>query len=427
MHTAANPVRVAWLIPEYPRQSHTFFHRELVALRRLGVDVKIYSTRLLKEPAQHSWAAQAIAETTYLHPPRVAGMLGALGTILKAGPRGWARVLRAIATAEVPGPRDRLRLGALVFYGAELAGFMRRDGRAHVHVQLCSDTAHVALFAKLLAGTSYSISHHEFLKEFGPNQKQKWENASFGHTISQVHLDELRTELHAAVPGEMVVAPMGIEPEKFVRSRPYEPWTGTGDFRIFSCGRLTMGKNQEALLRALALVRAAGIPATLTLAGSDESPGQFYLRRLEALITELSLGPYVTMLGQASEEVVREQLERAHVFALTSLHEGVPVVVMEAMAMELPVVVTDVGGMRDLVTDGREGILVQPGSAELVAHGLEKVARSPELACSVSQIARAKVLAGFHSGVSARALADLLTRNLRIPAAPRFRPEAEPG
>jgi glycosyltransferase involved in cell wall biosynthesis len=414
MESAPSAVRVAWLIPEYPRQSHTFFHRELVALRRMGVDVAIYSTRLLPKPAQHPWAAQAIAETTYLHPPRPDGILNALGTVLKAGPLGWARVLRAIASADVPGLKDRLRLGALVFYGAELAGFMNKDGRQHVHVQLCSDTAHVALFAKLLAGKSYSISHHEFLKEFGPNQRQKWQNASFGHTISHVHLDELRSELGGAVPGDMVVAPMGIEPDKFVRRKPYQAWTGTGDFRIFSCGRLTMGKNQETLLRALARLRQAGVPAKLALAGSDESAGQFYLGKLQEIMRELDLVAHVTMLGQASEDVVREHLESAHAFCLTSLHEGVPVVVMEAMAMEVPVVVTDVGGMRDLVSDGVDGIVVKPGDVDVVFQGLERVARAPELARKLSQAARAKVVSGFHSGVSARALADLLARNLPV-------------
>jgi colanic acid/amylovoran biosynthesis glycosyltransferase len=412
MTSTASRSRVAWLIPEYPRQSHTFFHRELVALQRLGIDVAVFSTRLFAKPAVHSWAPQAIAQTTYLHPPTGRAALAALGVVLKAGPRGWARVVGAIVAADMPGLKDRLRLAALVFHGAELAALMSRDNCAHVHVQLCSDTAHVALFAKLLAGKSYSISHHEFLKEFGPNQRQKWENASFGHTISHVHLRELREQLGHAVPADMIVAPMGIEPDQFVRRRPYEPWTGSGDFRIFSCGRLTVGKNQEVLIRATALLRNEGIPAVLTLAGGDDSPTQTYLRHLEVCTRELGLEPYVEFLGQASEDVVRQHLEDAHAFSLVSLHEGVPVVVMEAMAMEIPVVVTDVGGMRDLVDDGKEGLVVPPGDPQVVFNRLLGLARSPALAKSFGPAARAKILAGFHSGVSARALADLLARNL---------------
>jgi glycosyltransferase involved in cell wall biosynthesis len=273
------------------------------------------------------------------------------------------------------------------------------------------------MFAKLLGGVSYSISHHEYLTEFGPNQKQKWMHARFGHTISRVHLDELRAKLGSAVPDDMEIAPMGIEPENFARRRPYEPWNHEGEFRVFSCGRLSRGKNQLLLIQAVAKLRNDGIPATLTLAGGDESPGKVYLAELQKLVSELKLEPYVRFLGQTAENDVIANLEIAHVAALASLHEGVPVVIMEAMAMDLPVVATDVGGMRDLVLHAEEGLLVPPGDTDAMADALSLVAHSPVLARGMGAAARLKVIKGFHSGVSASALAAQMARHLEAPSA----------
>jgi glycosyltransferase involved in cell wall biosynthesis len=412
MNSVSDGLRVAWLIPEFPRQSHTFFHRELVALRRLGFDISVYSTRQPSKPAVHSWASKAIADTTYLHPAGLAGVIAALRTIVTAGPWRWIKVAQALATADVPTVTERLRFIPLVFYGAELSGLMDLDKLEHVHVQFCSDGAHVALFAKLLGGKSYSISHHEFLAEFGPNQRQKWQHASFAHTISRTHLDELRSELGSWVPADIAVAPMGIEPDIFLRQRGYQSWTGGGEFRIFSCARLTAGKNQKALLLALHRLLKSGVAAHVTLAGIDESPGRFYQRQLEEVIGELELGPHVTMLGQIPEEQVRQQLELSHAFALASLHEGVPVAVMEAMAMSVPVVVTDVGGVRDLVSDKVDGVVVAPGDVDSLFEGLLWLARNPELASSISAVAREKITSNYHSGISAEALAGLMVRNL---------------
>jgi colanic acid/amylovoran biosynthesis glycosyltransferase len=254
------------------------------------------------------------------------------------------------------------------------------------------------------------------LAEFGPNQQQKWRHACFGRTVTTVHLSELRAQLGHAVPADMVVAPMGVAAGSFTRAHPWLPWRGDGDFRIVCCGRLTPGKHQALLVQAVARLRQQGIPAALTLIGSDQSGGQYYARSLEQLVAELDLGGAVRLLGQAAEHEVRAELERAHVFALASLHEGVPVAVMEAMAMALPVVVTDVGGVRDLVADGDDGLLVSAQDLTGMTAALARIAHSPELAQRLGAAASAKVARCFRSDVSARVLADRLRHHLQRPS-----------
>jgi glycosyltransferase involved in cell wall biosynthesis len=107
---------------------------------------------------------------------------------------------------------------------------------------------------------------------------------------------------------------------------------------------------------------------------------------------------------------VRERLEAAHVFALASLDEGVPVAVMEAMAMEMPVVVTDVGGARELIDDGVDALLVPPEDAAALADRIDGVLRDPAGATRLGAAAREKVAASFHHTRSAQALADGLRR-----------------
>ena len=116
--------------------------------------------------------------------------------------------------------------------------------------------------------------------------------------------------------------------------------------------------------------------------------------------------------GAVSETRVREGLENAHVFALASLNEGISVAIMEAMAMEMPVVVTDVGGNHELITSGRDAILVPPERPDLMAAEIAALDADPGHALRLAQASRARVAADFHHRRSAEAVADGLARSL---------------
>ncbi|MEM7312626.1 MAG: glycosyltransferase, partial [Planctomycetota bacterium] len=130
-----------------------------------------------------------------------------------------------------------------------------------------------------------------------------------------------------------------------------------------------------------------------------------YHDMLIELIETLNLQSKVRLLGAVSEDVVRSRMEQAHLFALASLHEPLGVVFMEAMALELPVVATNAGGVTELITDGIEGYLVPPKSSDAIAEVISQLIQQPTLAMDMGIAGRQRVEKSYHSGVSAEVIA----------------------
>lgn len=406
-------LKIGFFIPEFPGQTHIFLWRERQALAELGIEADLVSTRPPpRAVASHAWAAEAQARTRYLMPLGAEGF-GIVAELLRSGPAGWARGLGAALSAEAQGVKGRLRMLALLAMGARLKRIARQQGWNHVHVHSCADSANIAMFAERLGGPGYSLTlHGPTLEGYGPNQRQKWRHARFATIISQLLTRVAEREIGTDRPAVINVAPMGVDLDQIRRRTPWQPPAPGEALRIFSCGRLNAVKGHDHLIETVALLRARGIDARLEIAGEDEQGGSGYHRQLDALIAGKGLGDAVTLLGAVSEDRVREGLERAHVFALASLNEGISVAIMEAMAMEMPVVVTDVGGNHELITSGRDAILVPPERPEIMAEEIARLHADPEEARRLAQASRARVAAEFHHRRSAEAVADGLARTL---------------
>jgi len=396
-------MKIGYFIPEFPGQTHIFFWREMQALREIGVEPAVVSTRLPhRSLISHPWAAEAQRDTEYLFPPKARSVLGAVWTLLRAGPLGWWRASATLVASE-GSFLARIRLLLLMFVGAELAWLARRKGWTHVHVHSCGNSANIAMFARRLTGLPYSLTLHGPLRDYGPNQKQKWVHSAFALVITRKLREEVRKELAGFLPSEIALAPMGVDLKRFQKGPSYLPWTGSGPFRLFSCGRLNPCKGHDDLLRAVAQLRGKGMDARLTIAGEDDVGG-ICRQGLETLSRELGLGDNLKLLGAVSEDEVRCQLSAAHAFVLASLDEPLGVATMEAMALQVPVVVTGSGGVAELVDDGVDGILVPPRDPEKMAGALLRLLADPGLAAKLSQAGRTKIESSFHSGVSAATL-----------------------
>lgn len=406
-------LKIGFFIPEFPGQTHIFLWRERQALAELGIEAELISTRPPpRAVASHSWAAEAQAQTRYLMPLGGEG-LGIVAELLRSGPAGWARGLGAAMTAEAQGLKGRLRMLALLAMGARLKRIARQQDWNHIHVHSCADSANIAMFAERLGGPGYSLTlHGPTLEGYGPNQRQKWRHARFATIISQLLTQVAEREIGADRPAVINVAPMGVDLDQIRRQAPWQPPAPGEPLRIFSCGRLNAVKGHDHLIQTVALLRTRGIDTQLEIAGEDEQGGTGYHRQLDALIAEKGLSDAVTLLGAVNETSVREGLERAHVFALASLNEGISVAIMEAMAMEMPVVVTDVGGNHELITSGRDAILVPPERPEVMADEIARLHADPDEARRLAQASRARVAADFHHRRSAQAVADGLARTL---------------
>lgn len=408
--------RIGYFIPEFPGQTHIFFWREMAALESMGIEVDLVSTK--RPPSKimsHIWTVEAQQRTTYLFPPGE-NLIATFLEILRCGPGGWFRCLWAILRARQVTLSERLRLFALAFIGAELSYLARVRRWKHLHVHSCADAANVAMFASLISKLPYSLTLHGPIIDYGPNQEQKWRFAAFGIVITKKLYNEVNKCLAGYLPQKVEIAPMGVDPSHFNRKAVYSPWNGNEACRIFSCGRLNLCKGHADLITAIDLLKKRGFNVYLEIAGEDEQGGNGYRKELEKLIERLSLKDCVRLLGAVSEDTVKESLEKAHVFVLASLHEPLGVAIMEAMAMQLPVVVTGSGGVKELVDDGVDGILIQPKNPEEMVDAIAKVLQNKELALSLSKESRKKILAKFHHRLSAEVLVRCLKELTQQPS-----------
>lgn len=402
---------IGYLIPEFPGQTHNFFWRERQALQEMGIATRLVSTRRPpKGIVSASWARQAETETTYLYPFSLPDFFKAVKLIMAAGPRAWYRCAKLIIGASGMSPWQRLRLTVLVPFAAKLARIGELQGWSHVHVHSCADAANIALLASRLSACTYSLTLHGRLSTYGANQAEKWSHAAFAIVVTHRLHEEAVSFLGAHLPEHLEIAPMGVNVDTFGRRSPYIPQEGAGELAIFCCGRLNQGKGYAYLVDAVGMLRQQGVGVRVEIAGEDEQGGAGYRKVLERQILESGLGDIITLLGAVPEERVRECLEKAHVFVLASLDEAVGVVLMEAMAMGVPVVATDVGGVSELVDANVDGILVPPGDPGVIAGAVMKLAQDPELAGRLSNSSRQKIIRLFNHRRSAQAIARLLTR-----------------
>lgn len=403
--------RIGFLIPEFPGQTHAFFIRERAELANLGVQTELISTRRPisgASMATHSWAEESAKETTYLFPLSKAQMLACLGTIVMAGPRSWLRCMAVIVGKSDMGAKERMKMFAMMVAGAFLKNFCQQKGLQHVHVHSCANSANVALFARLLGGASYSLTLHGPMHDYGTNQARKWQNAAYCVVITNELMDEVKTQLQQVSLPPLYLAPMGVNIHEFKRSTMYAPVQAGETIKLVSCGRLNFVKAHDDLIRVVAMLKEAGVDTQLNICGATDSLSEVenYADILKNLCRQLEVEDRVNFLGSVSENRVKEELEAAHFFCLASLKEPLGVATMEAMAMEIPVIVTRSPGVSEMVDSGVDGVLVSPRAPEQFVAAIKQLAESPEEAMDMAHKGRMKVVQHFHSGISASRIAD---------------------
>ena len=398
-------MRVAYLVSQHPKLSHAFISSEVAALRRAGAHVRTFSVRAPGPSALLTEAGRAeAAQTTVLLAPDRTPLLLAHAWLLARSPASWARgLVRALRT----GPRAPRAVLWQLFYFLEavpLVREMHRDGLRHVHVHLANNAADIARTAVGIgqdlqgAGSwSWSLSMHgptEFSDVRGFDLAAKVRSAAFVACIT----DYARSQLMALVEPEhwprLHVVRMGVDLDSYPPSSKQRAARGAGPLRVLFVGRLVPEKGPSVLLDAVDLLRARGRDVELRLVGEGE------------LATELARRTVLT--GPVPQDALPEQYAWADVFCLPSFAEGLPVVLMEAMATELPVVTTRITGIPELVVDRVNGRLVAPGRADLLADALASLADDPDLRARLGGDGRRAVLAQHAVAATSAALRGLL-------------------
>ncbi len=413
------PGPVAWLTGTYVTVSQTFIRREVAALRELGWDVRTFSIRRggkdqLVGPELESEAARTFHVLEAAGRPGVA--VRAHWEALRRVPGTWARMLGTALRTSVPGLKGRA-YGFIYFHEAVvLAAELRRQRAVHLHNHFALGSCTVARLAAPLAGIPWSFTVHgyeDFLEPSRWGLDDKAQAADFVVCVSSFACSQMMLHSPQSAWSKFHIVHCGIEPERYRRPRRPVP------DRLAFVGRLVAVKGVPVLLRALRLARRTKPTLTLSLVGDGPDRAA-----LEAEARALGLDGAVTFLGYRNQEGVAEILAESAALVVPSFVEGIPVVLMEAMASGIPVVASGITGIPELVEDGVSGRLVPPSDEEALAKALIDVT-DEGAALRMGAAGRAKVTEGFDLRTETARLARLLAWACAGGPQPSRRPEIE--
>lgn len=396
---------IAYLTGEYPMVSHTFIQREIAGLRALGLEVVPFSIRRVG-PEQLTGPEEraAEAETTYVlaaakNPLR---LLRAHLACLARNPGRYLSALRLALTSGAPGAKALLWQ---LFYFAEagvLAEMLRARGVTHLHNHFADSSCTVAMLASALSDVPFSFTMHGPTEFFAAERWRlglKVARARFVACISHFCRSQMMIFSDPAHWEKLHIVHCGVD---LARYRP-DAVRGQGDgVEVLFVGRLTELKGVAVLIEAVRRRVEAGGDLRLRLVG--DGPAR---TRLEALAAPL--GARMIFSGALGQGEVAEALARADMLVLASFAEGVPVVLMEAMAARLPVIASRVGGVAELVEDGVSGLLVAPSDVDGLATAIARLAANRTLRSTMGTAGRAKVETEFDISHEAAHLASLLS------------------
>ncbi len=398
-----SPVNIAYLINTYPRASHSFIRREIQAVERQGLTVHRFAMRSDRAALKDAGDLAEDDRTEHvLAQPKLALLRSALGW-LAARP---GQALAATVLAWRLGRRANARLVHLVYLveAAHVAARCRTLGISHLHAHFGTNSTTVALLVAAIGGPGFSFTTHgpeEFDAPFALSLGDKVAASRFAVAISSFGRSQLCRWADPAQWDKIKVVHCGIEPARFDAPAPLPG----GGPHLVAIGRLSAQKGFALVIDAVAEAVQTLPDLRLVLVGDGELRGQ-----ITAAITARSLSQNVILAGWQDEAGVRAALAQAQALILPSFAEGLPVVVMEAMAAARPVIATAIAGVPELVTPDT-GWLVPAGDAAALAAAIRALAATPaaDLA-AMGQAARTRVLARHDVDIEAAKLAALFRK-----------------
>jgi colanic acid/amylovoran biosynthesis glycosyltransferase len=368
---ASESVRVLYLVNAYPRVSHTFIRREILALERAGWSVVRVSARppdgTLVDAADLQEAQRTLALLER-------GALGLMPATLRALVRSPTRFFAGFATALRLARGSEAGFARHLAYFAEaclLAEIARRERVEHVHAHFGTNPPVVALIAERLGAPGFSFTVHgpeEFDRVRSLKLAKKVAAARFTIAISSYGRAQLQRFAAVEHHARIHVVHCGLDADYFdVAATP-----PTADGALLFVGRLCPQKQPLALVEAAAVLAAQGMRFKVRIVGGGE-----LLDVLTERIRAHGLESCVALLGPLDGAGVRRELQACRAFVLPSSAEGLPVVLMEALALRRPVVSTFVAGIPELVRDGREGWLVPAGDVAALADAMRAALEAP--------------------------------------------------
>jgi colanic acid/amylovoran biosynthesis glycosyltransferase len=374
---------LAYLMNIYPITSTTFVRQEIHAHEAVGLPVVRFAIREWAEVAVDPRDRNEVEKTTYILKQ------GALALATRAlyevvtNPLGFARALyTTLHLATRPGSTGIKNVAYLIE-----AVFLKQASKAkdihHVHAHFSTNSAAVALLSRRLGGPSYSFTAHgpyEFDNPTGNGLPVKVKYAAFVAAITDYARDVILTATGGKDADKVHVVRCGIELDEFGLTPPPE------NARIVCVGRLCPAKAQALLVDAVAPLVKDFPDLELVFIGDGEDR-----TLIEKRISELELENHVTLTGWGTGEEVRAAIQGARIFVLPSFAEGLPIVLMESLAMGRAVVTTNIAGIPELV-DSNVGWIVEAGDVAVLQDAVSQaLSADTKTLAALGETGRARV------------------------------------
>lgn len=405
-------MRIGYLINYYPHLTTTFIYREVQALEALGFKIDVFSIWTPDTSALSPESRNLVDSTFYLFPVSWVKVFKTHFRFLIKKPALYLKTLFNLLTVPGESLKNRKRTLGHFLEAVCFSEEISRRGITHIHAHFAAGaTSNAMIIARLLSLTFSFTAHNTYFTD-RILIREKTREALFISIISEFSKNYLLN----FVPGENLggkchivrcgVATQAIPSmEKANRRKP--------PFILF-VAQLAERKGALYLVKACEILAARDVRFSCIIAG--DGPER---EKLEKMVSETDIDKLVSFPGALYQEEVKKLLQTADIFALPCITsedgdmDGIPVALMEAMVMGIPVVSTHVSGIPELIRDGVSGLLVEEKDATALADSLQRLLENKELARETGENARKKITAEFDLGTNAARLASLFENYLQ--------------
>jgi glycosyltransferase involved in cell wall biosynthesis len=397
--------RILYLIGQFPAINHSYLLAEMRILRSLGLEVSVASVSPPDRPTENLSVREReeAARTYYLKSVPAAKVVLLVAEFFRHPYRFLRGLVFAVRLAG--GGLKGTAYHLAYFAEAILVGrYLRQLGVSHVHA---SFSATVALITSRIFPVTMSFGVYGFGELHNPSESQLAERlrgALFVRSISRHGRGQLMLSCDREEWSKLVYVPLGIDATEFA---PGPPRKESSQLNILCVGRLAPEKGQGLLLEAIAMLKAQGVNTYLRLVG--DGPDRKWLENRAA---QLGIASAVEFTGWINQDRLMAVYGETDVFALPSLAEGIPMVLMEAMAMQIPCVAPCITGIPELIEHGADGMLFAAADLEDLTRKIRSLADSPELRLQMGRQARARVVREYDMARNTQKFATLLKERL---------------
>lgn len=378
---------IAYFISEFPSRPHTFIRREVAALREKGQSIELFAIRKTNSSELLDTHDKADAEeTTALLSGSLLTFLAAHLFFLIKNPGNYFATLHAAFSHRLPGIKNFI--WAVLYFTAAglLAKHLNDKDLHHIHVHFAISSANIARLSAKLANTSWSLTLHgacDFEYPNGPLLSEKIGEAKFVCCVSYYGISQAMRHVDSSQWKKLKLVRCGIDPRKL----PCVKKTLKNTIKnLINVGRFSPEKGHIFLLEAFAAILKTQPDLRLTLIGDGEDKA-----KIEATVRRLQLINQVILKGALSEYETLQEIAKSDLFLLSSLMEGIPIVLMEAMSLNVPVIAPRIAGIPELVEDKYSGLLYHPGNLQDLVEKTLCLFEDSELRDKLTRNAKLKV------------------------------------